>query len=208
MISPLLSNIYLHELDTEWVKRGYAKRHVADCHLIRYADDLVVLCPTESKARQFYQKIEEFVTGMGVSINPMKSRVAHLRDGFDFLGFHYCQGYSSRLKKAVPVKIPRAKAIKGIRAKVKEAIHKVPLGEDIYTVIAQVNPKLRGWANYFRVGCAYKASNRFSSYVCSQLRLFIRRKYSHKGSQWFRRFPNRYFYERGLHYVPKLLHST
>lgn len=205
VLSPLLSNIYLNELDTEWTRRGYAKRWVADCHLIRYADNFVILCPTEGKVRVFYQKIEEIVTGLGLKVNTQKTHVVQARGGFDFLGFSYRMGYSTRLKKEVPVKIPRAKAMKSIRQRIKEAVKDIPLGEDMKEGITVVNSRLKGWANYFRVGNAYKTSVGLTNYACSQLRLFLRRKCQKKRTQWYKRFPNHYFHERGLYYVPSLL---
>lgn len=208
VVSPLLSNIYLNELDTEWARRSYAKRRVADCHLIRYADDFVVLCPTERKTRAFYRKVEDILNGLELKVNPKKTQVVHAKEGFDFLGFRYRMGYSRRLKKVVPVKFPRAKAMKSIRWRIKEVVKQIPLGKDVNEGITAVNSKLRGWANYFRVGNAYKESEKLAEYACSQLRLFLRRKYQKKGRQWYDRFPNRYFYKRGLHLVPSLLKSV
>jgi group II intron reverse transcriptase/maturase len=204
-LSPLLSNIYLNELDTEWGKRRYADVRVADCHLIRYADDLVILCSTEGKAKVFYRKVEEIVKGLGLKVNTQKTQVVHAREGFDFLGFSYRIGYSRRLKKEVPIKIPRARAMKSIRGRIKEVIKSIPLGEDIREIIPEVNSKLKGWANYFRVGNAHKTAIRLTNYACSQLRLYLRRKYQTKCKQRYQIFPNHYFYERGLCYAPSLL---
>lgn len=205
VLSPLLSNIYLNELDTEWVKKKYADVKVADCHLIRYADDMLILCSTEGKAKVFYRKVEDITKGLGLKVNTQKTQVVHAREGFNFLGFNYRIGYSKRWKKEVPIKIPRAKAMNSIRGRIKEVIKSIPLGKDIREVIPEVNRKLKGWANYFRVGNAYKTAIRLSSYACLQLRLYLRRKYQTKCKQWYQIFPNHYFYDRGLYYVPSLL---
>lgn len=205
VLSPLLANIYLNHLDTEWTKQGYAKRWKANSRLVRYADDFVILCPTEEKAGFFYRKVEEIVTGLGLKVNTQKSQVVYAKEGFNFLGFTYRLGYSKRLKKEVPVKIPRAKAMQKIRGQIKELVMRIPLGKDIQEVIPEVNTRLKGWVNYFRVGNIYKDSLKLSEFACFQLRIFLRRKYQTKRCQWYQRFPNHYFYERGLYYVPSLI---
>ena len=204
VLSPLLSNIYLNELDTEWTKRGYAKRWVADCHLIRYADDLVILCSTEGRARTFYPKVEGILTGLELKVNIQKTRIVHASEGFDFLGFSYKMGYSTRLKKEVPVKIPRAKAMKSMRRRIKEVVKEIPLGKDIREGIKAINIRLKGWANYFRVGNISIASQSLTHYACSQLRLSMRRKYQMKNRRGYERFPDNYFFERGLYYASSL----
>jgi len=177
---------------------------VADCHLVRYADDLVILCPTEEKARTFYRKVEEILTGLELKVNIQKTRVVHASEGFDFLGFSYKMGYSSRLKKEVPVKIPRTKAMKSMRRRIKEVVRQIPLGKDIREGIKATNIRLKGWANYFRVGNISIASQSLTHYACVQLRLFMRRKYQKKKIRGYERFPDNYFFERGLYYASSL----
>jgi group II intron reverse transcriptase/maturase len=199
VISPLLSNIYLHELDRRW--------DTADGELVRFADDFVILCKNELHAEAALQKVRLLVTELQLTVNEEKTRIGHVRDGFDFLGFTYREAYSERQKRKVRIKLPRVKSQKKIRAALKERLKRVPTGCTLGEVIACINPSLRGWANYFKIGNSYEAGLSLAHYACSQLRIWYRRKKQRKGSSCERKWPDRFFYSRGLLYVPTLLRS-
>jgi hypothetical protein len=93
------------------------------------------------------------------------------------------------------------------RARIKERVADVPLGEPLSAVIKDVNSSLRGWANFFRIGNSSAAARKLAHYTCSQLRLWLRRKKHCKDSQRTQRWPDGFFYSRGVHYVPDLLHA-
>jgi RNA-directed DNA polymerase len=203
VISPLLANLYLNEIDRSWEEKGYADRYKQDCHLIRYADDMVVLCPTRARATFFFRKLEAMLAELGLTLNRDKSKIAHLKEGFDFLGFHFTSGYSYRRGKDVAVKFPSAKAVKGIKANVKEVLKGNCLGRDLNEVVKSVNARLRGWGNYFRVGNSYRQFLEVNAYAVDQLRLFLRRRYQRKRDRGFRTFPGQFLYGNlGLCYLP------
>ena len=197
VLSPLLSNIYLHEFDRQWNEQ-YGK-------LVRYADDMVILCRTQEAAKQALRIATATIEKLGLELNQEKTKICHVREGFDFLGFTYREGYSAIWKRSVRVKYPRKKTMKSIRQKIKEVIKSFPLGTELKEVIAAINRKLRGWANYFRIGNAYAAAISLNSYVCMQLRIFWRRRKQRKDISGTRKWPNAYFYEKGVCYVPNLL---
>jgi len=199
VLSPLLANIYLHEVDRQWSER--------DGKIVRFADDMVVLCRNRSQAERALEKIRGLCEGLGLELNEQKTRLVHVRDGFEFLGYAYREAYSQKQGRPVRVKFPKPKGLKAFRQSLKATIQRMPLGVSLREVIAVVNRKLRGWANYFKRGSSYRAALEIAGYVCEQLRLFWRRRKQRKHQRGTRRWPNGSFYEMGLHYVPKLLRA-
>lgn len=197
VLSPLLSNIYLHELDQRM--QGESGK------LIRFADDLVVLCYSPQQAQRSLEKIRAIVTEMGLTVNEEKTRIGHVRDGFDFLGFTYREAYSPQRKRLVRVKYPRPKSLKAIRQRIKDAIKKVRLGAEFGEVIDCVNRRLRGWANYFRIGNSYVAALGLSASVCEQLRIWWRRRKQSKRVRGRHAWADGFFYNQGLVYLPTLM---
>lgn len=197
VLSPLLSNIYLHEFDRQWNER--------DGKLVRFADDMVIMCRQQWQARRAMAKAKRILTDLGLTLNAEKSKLVHVRDSFDFMGFTYREGYSTRWKRKVRVKLPAKKNLKEIRRKIKKRLKKLPLGVSLNEAVKVINPLLRGWANYFRIGNSYEAALGLSQYACDQLRLFWRRRKQRKQIRGSRRWPDSFFYERGVYYVPKLL---
>jgi hypothetical protein len=161
VLSPLLSNIYLHEVDRRWQARA------PRAQLVRYADDLVILCPSEADAQREAVWLREVLGTMGLKLNEPKTRVVAMREGFDFLGFSFRLGLYERggQPRETMIKVPRARAITGIQGRVKEAVKNIPLGETVAEAIAVVNRKLDGWANYF-LPSNLKTAMKRSQYSC------------------------------------------
>lgn len=199
VLSPLLSNIYLHELDRTWNPRNG--------DLIRFADDFVILCGTRKAAETALALVRARVADLGLTVNEEKTCIGHVRDGFDFLGFTYREAWSARQGRPVRIKYPRAKALKKARALIKERVSRVPTGAPLEEVITRLNRSLRGWAQYFRIGNSYAAAAALNRYACAQLRLWLRRKKNCKRIAGTRRWPNGFFHQRGLFYLPELLHA-
>ncbi len=105
------------------------------------------------------------------------------------------------------IKTPRVKSVKKMKRSLKEAVREAKLGTDLDVVIGMVNRKLAGWANYFRIGNCYAAALDLSGYACEQLRIYWRRTKGKKSINGYRKWPNRYFYDKGLHYVPELVRA-
>jgi len=179
VISPLLSNIYLHAFDRAFSVRGIGE-------LVRYADDFVVLCRSEREARAALDAAGEILAGLGVELHPDKTKVVDLRkgrEGFDFLGWHFRARVSGRLLERGVCRYylqrwPSQRSMKRIRRKVKAKTgrNRVGIG-DIRELIAELNPLLRGWGNYFRTGNAADEFTEIDRYVAWRLkRLLIKRK--------------------------------
>jgi group II intron reverse transcriptase/maturase len=202
VLSPLLANIYLHEVDKEWQGRG--PRAV----LVRYADDMLILCPTAADARCEYRHLQKVLRSQGLTLNASKSDVTPVREGFDFLGFSFRRGTYTRhgqLRETM-IKVPCKKAEQGLRTKLKEVAKATRLGDSLQSTVRRYNAMLRGWVNYFRISNVRLAVNGLVSHACQQLRIHLRRRYGRKGSQYSRRWPDRIFHTTyGLHTVTDLL---
>lgn len=182
-ISPLLSNIYGHALDALWVKE-MGGRGV----LVRYADDGVVLCRTERDAQQAYAWLQETSARLQLTLHPEKTRVLELtagRDGFDFLGFHIRMVKSRKRGRWFCQQWPSQRAMASVRDKIKAIT--APPGRrkwPISRMVAELNPVLRGWCNYFRWGNSAKKFTQIDLYVHERLALFDSKKRGRSGRRW------------------------
>ncbi len=204
VISPLLSNIYLHVLDVLWT------RHSAPLGtLVRYADDLAVMCRTRRDCEQAEQRLGVTLARLGLELHPEKTRRVELYDGkqgFDFLGCHLHKRMSGLLWEQKRVRIyylqrwPSQRSMQRLRQRVKELTPSSRCHADLRDVIGQLNPVLRGWGQYFRTGNASKYFVQVDDYVLSRLRsLRIRRKGRQLRPGETDTWTREYFENLGLH---------
>jgi RNA-directed DNA polymerase len=204
VISPLLSNIYLHVLDVLWT------RHSAPLGtLVRYADDFVVMCRNRRDCEQAEERIRVILERLGLELHPDKTRRVELYDGkegFDFLGCHLHKRMSGMLWEKKRKRLyflhrwPSPRAMKRIRQRVKELTPRRRCHVDTREIIAELNPVLRGWGNYFRTGNAARRFNQLDGYVCRRLRtLRVKRKGRNLRAGEFKRWTPEYFWNLGLH---------
>jgi RNA-directed DNA polymerase len=181
VISPLLSNIYLHVLDAAWEREGAQYGT-----LVRYADDFVVMCRTKRDVERAERRVRQVMARLGLELHPDKTRTVELYDGkegFDFLGCHLHKRMSGAIWERSQKRLyflhrwPSQRSMKRIRQRVKELTPRRRCHEDLRAVIADLNPVLRGWGNYFRTGNAAAKFNQVDRYVWRRLRdLRIKRK--------------------------------
>ena len=184
VISPLLANVLLHELDRLW------EDHCRQLgQLVRYADDFVIICRTEADAREGLRRVGLILARLGLVLHPDKTRVVDVRDGrqgFDFLGFHCRKVASWRWRgKRYLQRWPSRRAMQRIRARVKAITaprHRLP--EPVKPIVMELNAVLRGWGAYFRVGNASRQFAQLDSYVCERLALFLSKKTGRAGRRW------------------------
>lgn len=178
VISPLLANIYLHVLDTELTARGVGE-------LVRYADDGVVLCRSARQAGAALEAVRGILASLGLELHPGKTKVVDLREGregLDFLGCHFRARFSGRMwEKYGKVRYylhrwPAQAAVKRLREKVRVRTGRHRAGADVREVIAELNPILRGWGNYFRTGNAAGKFGQVDDYVVWRLRRLMIKK--------------------------------
>lgn len=202
VISPLLANIYLHVLDTELTARGVGE-------LVRYADDGVVLCRSERQAQQALAAVEDILGQLGLRLHPDKTKVVDLREGrggLDFLGCHFRARMSGRLWEQRGIvryylhRWPSQKAMKRLREKVHARTSRRRSGADIRVVIADLNPILRGWGNYFRTGNAANKFRQIDWYVGGRLRsLMIKKRGRNLRAGQIQEWNEDWFNGHGLH---------
>lgn len=204
VISPLLSNIYLHVLDRVWRRHG---AHLGE--LVRYADDFVVMCRSAQACEEAQRRIEHVLGRLGLKLHPQKTRRVVLtqgREGFDFLGCHLHKRMSGRLWQQEGVRRyylyrwPSRRAMNRVRGRVRELTPRGRCHQDVRSVIAELNPVLRGWGQYFGSG---NAANHFidvDAYVVRRLRsLRVKRAGRSLKAGQAQRWDREYFEHLGLY---------
>jgi len=186
-LSPLLANIALHLLDERWASEG---RRLGV--LVRYADDLVVLCATRERAVAARELVAATLARLGLLLSPDKTRIVRLtrgEEGFDFLGFHHRMRESRKRRgRWYLQKWPSARAMAQIRAKIRERTPRGSAGLPLEVVAEHLNPVLRGWGNYFRWGNSSRKFAAIDCYVNQRLAKLASVKHGLRGWNWATRF--------------------
>jgi RNA-directed DNA polymerase len=184
VVSPLLATLYMNRYLKVFRLRGLDRRHGA--RLVSYADDFVVLC--HHGAAEVLAQTRRWFTQMGLTLNERKTRVVNGRaEPFTFLGYtfgplHYRKDGHWYLGAA-----PAKKAVQRIKGRIRQILR--PTNQAPWEgVVAELNPVLQGWANYFSYGTRLMAYRAVDHYVYERVRHFLRRR--HKvPSRGTRRFP-------------------
>jgi len=175
VISPLLANIYLHAFDKMWQQSRLPGS------LIRYADDFVILLHPKTDTEWILTEARGMLGRLGLSLHPEKTRVCKAREGFDFLGVHLrlCKVRKAKAKLKQSCRIwPSDCSMQRIRQKVRDVIGR-RYSKELVEMIKELNPKLRGWANYhIRSRGDRKRMRKLNGFIRERLRIFLKRKYS------------------------------
>jgi len=186
-VSPLLANIALHVLDEAWQAKG---RRLGT--LVRFCDDFVVLTSSRDRAEAARDLAAATLANVGLRLHPDKTRIVCLRDGeegFDFLGFHHRMVESWKRRGRYYLQTwPSPRAMASIRAKVREHTPRGYAGRDLESVVADLNPVLRGWGAFFRYGNSSRKFNAIDSYVHERLAKLASVKHGISGRNWTTRF--------------------
>ena len=185
VLSPLLANIYLHPLDLLMEQKG--------CRMVRYADDFVILCRAAAEARDVLREVDAWITASGLTLHPDKTRIVDSqqpRQGFEFLGYRFEAGRRFVRKKSL-------KAIKDkVRAKTRRS-----RGDSLARIIADLNPMLRGWFEYFKHAAPIVLMS-LDGLIRRRLRAVLRKQVKRPGFGRCRadhqRWPNAFFADQGL----------
>ena len=197
VVSPMLSNILLTPFDREMRLRGY--------QLTRYADDWVVTCQTAAEARAAVDAARRILKQLGVEVHPPKTRIVHVRDGFEFLGYKIKRGsrklnlpasqIRSQARPGALYAYPKEKSIRRFMDRVRQRTRRrAPLTTE--ELIAELNPLLRGWGEYYKRAHVRRLFHRLDGWI-------VRRIWSHRFKRWrnagWKQLPNRVLYgEYGL----------
>ena len=188
VISPLLANVYLSPLDHLMQRAGYT--------MIRYADDLVILCETQAEAEAAYGLLTAWVEAQGISLNGNKTRIVNMNEtgaGFDFLGYHI-----ERTRRGSLDRWPRQKSMAKLKEKIRGLTHRAN-GKSLDETIRLINRIARGWFVYF------KHSNRWTfrwldGWIRGRLRAILRKRIHLRGrgrGRDHQRWNNSFFAKHG-----------
>jgi RNA-directed DNA polymerase len=181
VISPLMCNVYLHRLDRQWNTRAHGV-------LVRYADDLLVMCATQQQAEAALARLRDLLAELGLQPKPAKTRIVHLAEGgegFDFLGFHHrlvrSRGVRGKRGVAFLARWPTDKAMQRARDRLRELTARSRTLLSVETVVEDINRFLIGWANYYKYGHSTVRLGKIRYHAMQRLALFIGKR--HKGSR-------------------------
>lgn len=191
IISPVLANMALDGLEQVLRQNFHRKNGRSPCpkvHLVRYADDFIVTSKTrELLEDEVLPVIRDFMAERGLELSPEKTLITHIEDGFDFLGQHVRKYDGKLLIK------PSKKNVKAFLRKVREII-KANRTATTGQLIAQLNPVIRGWANYHRHVCSKRVFYDVDSAIFEKLWRWAKRRHPNKGARWIRK---KYFGKKG-----------
>jgi len=193
VVSPMLSNILLTPFDREMRLRGY--------QLTRYADDWVITCKSAAEARAAVDTALRILKQLGVELHPQKTRIVHVQEGFEFLGYKIKRGkrkmclpesmIRSQARQGALYAYPKEKSICRFMDQVRQRTKRtLPLQTE--ELIAELNPLLRGWGEYYKRAHVRKLFNRLDRWI-------MRRIWSHRCKRWrkagWRWLPRRKLYD-------------
>jgi RNA-directed DNA polymerase len=194
ILSPLLANIALSVLDdhftetwqtvmfTEMRRRRRRWKGRGNWRLVRYADDFVVMVSgTRANAEALRADVTGVLAPMGLRLSEGKTRVVHLDEGFDFLGFRIRRRRKRGTNQLRLYTYPSKKALAAIRAKVRRLTHRSSPTPPRASLL-RINAVLRGWANYFRHGVSKRTFSYLDSFAWRRVTRWLRRR--HKGLSW------------------------
>ena len=207
VVSPLLSNILLTPFDREMRLRGY--------QLTRFADDWVITCKSAAEARAAMDVAHRILKQLGVELHPQKTRIVHVRYGFEFLGYKIKSGWRrlhlpgdkicSQARQGALYAYPKEKSIHRFMDDVRQRTKRtVPLGTK--ELIEELNPLLRGWGEYYKRAHVRKLFQRLDGWI-------LRRIWSHRYRHWrnagWKRLPatklyGEYELVRLIYFIPSL----
>jgi len=185
VLSPLLSNVYLHPLDRVVGQAGY--------QIVRYCDDLVLLCRTQAEAEAALALVQGWTAQHGLRLHPEKTRIVDSSrggDGFAFLGYRF----------AGDRRYVRQKSLKALRDKIRQKTGRTRSGS-LEQIIAELNPILRGWFGYFK-HARFPIFRTIDGFVRRRLRALLRKREKRPGfgrtHHDHQRWPNAFFATHGL----------
>ncbi len=189
VISPLLANIYLDPLDWLMAQSGF--------EMVRYADDMVVLCRSQEEAAAALSKLKEWMEGAGLTLHPDKTRVVdmNLTDShFDFLGYRFKRSRRGRI-----IRLVRPKSLRKLRETIKPKTRRNN-GKSMEAIVADLNRTLKSWFAYFKHVHPSELGE-IDQWLRMRLRSILRKRRGGRGrgrGQDHHRWPNRYFTGLGL----------
>jgi group II intron reverse transcriptase/maturase len=177
VISPLLCNVYLNQIDRMWSTRQHGV-------LVRFADDVVVMCATRQQAEAALARLRALLADLGLEPKEAKTCIVHLTEGgegVDFLGFHHrlvrSRGWRGQRGYLFLARWPSDKAMQRARDRIRELTVRSRLLLSVEAVVQDINMFLRGWAGFFRYGHSTIRFDKIREYAKHRLAIFIGKRH-------------------------------
>lgn len=189
LVSPLLANIALHGMEEELSVKYYLDRgkHVLarkSVGVVRYADDFVIVCKTKEEAISMYERLTPYLDKRGLALANDKTKVTHISEGFDFLGFNLRQ-YKTNKNMQLLIK-PSKTSVKKARETIKNVFIQLR-GKPVGDLIIKLNPIIRGIGNYWSSQVAKKAFGNIDKYIWIKVRKHLKILHPNKSFKWIYR---------------------
>ncbi len=188
VVSPLLANVALHGMETAL---GVKYRSInggvnlqSKRAIVRFADDFAVFCETQEDAEASRQILEEWMKVRGLTLSEEKTRIVHLSEGFDFLGFNIRQYRVPHTRTGWKLLIkPSKQSVQKIRNKLRQ-VWLDQLGTPLDVLIKKLNPVIRGQAHYFRIGVSSRIFYKLDHWMYQRAKRFAKRTHPNKSDHW------------------------
>lgn len=199
-LSPLLANIYMRRFILGWKLLGLEDRLQA--YIVNYADDFVICCRGTSQVAM--TAMRKMMERLKLTVNEAKTSICHLPEGqFNFLGYTIGRCYSPRTGRAYIGTRPSKKAVQKLCGEISQATQRRWVLTEPEELVAQLNRKLVGWANYFHLGPVSKAYRSVDAHTRHRLRQWLQAKHKTRTGK-HTRFPDTYLYQTlGLVKLPE-----
>ena len=186
IVSPLLANVALHgmeeELGVSYRKNSeYYTLKSKSVGVVKYADDFVIVCKTKEEAMSMYEKLNPYLNKRGLTLAENKTKVTHIEEGFDFLGFNLRQ-YKTNIGMKLLIK-PSKVSVKKAKEKIKEVFAQLT-GIPVRELIMKLNPIIRGIGNYWSAEVSKKIFGNLDMYVWLKVRIHLKRLHNNKPFKW------------------------
>ncbi len=197
VISPLRANVALHGMESALgVTFDYQGVISGKRAVVRYADDFVVFCESQEDAVQVLALLTDWLACRGLTLSTEKTRIVHLTEGFDFLGFTIRHSRDQRTATGYKLLItPSAQSVQKVRERLRNEWVKMR-GTNVQAVLTHLNPIIRGWANYFRTAVASKTFQSLDRFQYGRTYRHVQHTHPHKSWEWRK---NRYWGKVNLH---------
>ena len=195
VISPLLANIALHGLESalgvkyKWqkdkkCKRGGKYTNTSKRTVVRYADDFVILCETKEDAELAKQEANAFLHERGLHLSEEKTKIRHITEGFDYLGFNI-RRYQDHCRKTNYITLikPSKEKIKEVKTKLREVWLKM-VGSTVNNLVGKINPIIRGWANYYKSVSSKETFSNLDNWMFKRETRFTNKRHPQKTKGW------------------------
>jgi RNA-directed DNA polymerase len=188
IISPLLANIALHGMESaQGIRYSKAGQSIGNRSILRYADDLVIFCKTQEDAFKAVDDLSCFLETRGLTLSKSKTKIVHLNQGFNFLGFNikWYQDKNTRLGRKVLIK-PSKESLQDIRNNMRQ-VWLENKSSNVNYLMSKLNPIIRGVANYYRTVVSSHIFRKLDRWMFMRQNRYVKRMHSKKSSTWRKR---------------------